>query len=53
MTNDITIKEDWKGEAIKSIVNKLARGYKEDIDLCDRLITKILETPTKITVNHD
>lgn len=45
---EIIIKEDWKGEAIIAIVNKLSRGYAEDVALCKTLIDNILQTPTKI-----
>ncbi len=51
MKEEIVIKEDWKGVAIVEIVNKLSRGYKDDITLCKELVDMILQTPTKIELN--
>jgi len=51
MTKEIVIKEDWKGEAIKSIMGRV--GYGINIDQASQVIKQLTDSVCKIEINHD
>ena len=51
MKEEIVIKEDWKGEAIKAIMSKIGRGI--STETASKIIKQITDSTSKLEINHD